>query len=208
VLKKFFLTGLFLLFGFLVLVVSVLRSASLRHSFNLGDYRTANIGFAKSVGDVGYFFVYPGKVLPGDLLWGIKVARDKFWLFLTPGITRKAELNLLFSDKRLMGFVVLVERGKFDTALEALARSESYFKEASKLEEKARESGANTDELFLLLTKASFAHLRVLQETKKALPPELQPEIEKSAKYYSDFYKSSLAYLKSKNLDTSSLPQL
>ncbi len=206
--RNLFLTGTFLLFGFLVLVVSILRSASLRHSFNLGDYRGANIGFAKSVDEVGYFFVYPGKVLPGDLLWGIKAARDKFWLFLTPGATRKAELNLLFSDKRLMGFVALLEKGRFDDAFNAMIRSESYFKEASRLEEEARKSGSNTNELLILLVKASFAHWKVLRETSEFLPSEFRSEVEKSANFYSNFYRVKLNYLKSINLDTSSLPQL
>ncbi len=207
-LKKLFLTGIFLLFGFLVLVVSVLRSASLRHSFNLGDYRRANIGFAKSVEEVGYFFVYPGRVLPGSWLWPLKVARDKFWLFLTPGLTRKSELNLLFSDKRLMGFVVLAERGRFDKALGAMIRSEAYFKEASRLEEEARKNGSNTDELLILLTKASFAHWKVLQEANRSLPPELDSEVQRTMEYYINFYKNSFNYLKSKNLDVSSLPQI
>lgn len=202
------LIGLFLLFGFLVLVISVLRSASLRHSFNLGDYRMANIGFARSVEEVGYFFVYPGRVLPGDLFWGLKVARDKFWLFLTPGFTRKAELNLLFSDKRLMSFVVLVEKGKPEEAINAMTHSEAYFREAVGLEEKARRKGSNTDELLILLTKASFAHWKVLKETNKLLPLEILPETEMSMEYYSNFYRNSIEYLKSKNLDIYSFPQL
>ncbi len=207
-LKKFFLTGLFLLFGFLVLLVSVLRTASLRHSFNLGDYKKANIGYAESVEEVGYFFVYPGNVLPGDFLWGLKVARDKFWIFLTPGITRKAELNLLLSDKRLMAFLALLNKGSLGRAFDAMVRSEAYFKEAARLEEEARKRGSNTDELLILLTKASFAHWKILQETGESLPSEFRVGVDKSMEYYIDFYKNSFNYLKNRNLDITSLPQL
>lgn len=206
--KKFFWISIFLLFGFLVLVISVLRSASLRHSFNFGDYRAANIGYKRSVEEVGYFFVYPGNVLPGHPLWFLKVARDKFWLYLTPGATRKAELDLLFSDKRLMGFIDLVQKGRFSLALEALARSESYFKDAVNFEARARKDNLDTDELFVLLTKASFAHWRVLQEVKGHLPPEVLSEVEESIKYYLGFYRSALDDLRSRNIDISSFPKI
>lgn len=198
----------FLLFGFLVLIISVLRSASLRHSFNFGDYKMANIGYKKNVEEVGYFFVYPGKILPGHPLWFLKAARDKFWLYLTPGTTRKAELNLLFSDKRLMAFLELVERGKFDTPFNVLARSEIYFKDAVSLEERARIEGLNTDELFVLLTKASFAHWKVLQDVRDFLPPQIVPEVEQSIRYYLDFYRSALDSLESRNIETYSYPKI
>lgn len=76
------------------------------------------------------------------------------------------------------------------------------------LERDARENGFDTDELITLLVKASFAHWKVLKETGQILPPEFRPELEKLIEYYIDFYKNGFDYLRSRNLDVSSLPQL
>lgn len=196
-LKKYLFIILFLLFGFLVLVISVLRSASLRHSANF------NTPFSKGYLpeeklSVDYFFASAGKVLPDSPLWGIKVARDKFWLFLTPGLTRKSELNLLLSDKRLVAAKILIEKGKYSLAYETILKSHNYFINAINLEAEARKRGNNTDELLLLLNKVSLAHKEVIENLKSVLPDEIFSRLVSVINELESFYYESSIILKDK----------
>jgi len=198
VLKKILVISLFLTFGFLVLVVSILRSASLRHSSNFTPPNSKVDNGQKL--SVNYYFASAGSVLPDSPLWGVKVLRDKFWLFLTPGSTRKSELNLLFSDKRLMAAKILTQKGKYDLACSTILKSHNYFVEAVNLEDEARKGGDNTDELLLLLTKASLAHKETIQSLQNAFPDDLKTEFSSIIEYLSEFYDRSSSYLKSKNI--------
>ena len=197
-LKKILVTSLFLTFGFLVLVVSILRSASLRHSSNFAPPNSKTDNGQKL--SVNYYFASAGSVLPDSPLWGVKVLRDKFWLFLTPGPTRKSELNLLFSDKRLMAAKILTQKGKYDLACSTILKSHNYFVEAVNLEDEARKRGDNTDELLLLLTKASLAHKETIQSLQDVFPDGLKTEFSSIIEYLSGFYDRSSSYLKSKNI--------
>ncbi|QLG69995.1 MAG: hypothetical protein CH104c_0765 [Candidatus Woesebacteria bacterium] len=197
-LKKILVTSLFLTFGFLVLVVSILRSASLRHSSNFSPPSSRLEGEQKL--SVNYYFASAGGVLPDHPLWVVKVLRDKFWLFLTPGPTRKSELNLLFSDKRLMAAKTLSQKGKYDLAYSVILKSHNYFVEAANLEDEARKGGDNTDELLLLLTKASLAHKEMIQSLQDSFPEDLRTGFPSIIEYLSGFYDRSSSYLKSKNI--------
>lgn len=198
-LKKILVTFLFFTFGFLVLVVSILRSASLRHSSN---FSFSNTGLENGNQNLSfdYYFVSSGEVLPDHPFWIIKALRDKFWLFLTPGLTRKSELNLLFSDKRLMAAKILAQRKKYDLSYDTVLKSHNYFVEAVNLESEARRKGYNTDELLLLLTKASLAHKETINSIKDDFPDDLKTGMSSVTKYLSEFYDRSSSYLRSKSI--------
>lgn len=191
--------SLFLAFGFLVLVVSILRSASLRHSSNFSSL-SSSLNLTNQESSVDYYFASAGGVLPDHPLWGLKVLRDKFWLFLTPGLTRKSELNLLFSDKRLMAAKVLNQRGRYDLAYNTIFKSQNYFMEAARLEEEARKKGDNTDELLLLLTKSSLAHKEIIISLQDAFSDDLKSQLAPLVEYLSNYYDRSSSYLKNKNI--------
>lgn len=197
-LKKILFTLLFFVFGFLVLVISILRSASLRHSSNFSP-PAARLEDAQKL-SVNYYFASAGDVLPDSPFWIVKVLRDKFWIFLTPGSTRKSELNLLLSDKRLMAAKTLIQKGKHDLAYTVILKSHSYFVEAVNLEYEARKMGDNTDELLLLLTKASLARKEIMQSLQSSFPEDLRTAFPSIIEYLSGFYDRSSSYLKSKNI--------
>ena len=60
--------------------------------------------------EVAYELPFPGKVLPDSPFWVFKVIRDKVWYGLSFSHLKKAELALLFSDKRLGSAKILFEK--------------------------------------------------------------------------------------------------
>jgi len=125
--------------------------------------------------------------LPDNPFWGLKVLRDKLWLFLTVGTSQKAELNLLFADKRLGAAKSLIGSGKYELGLETILKSQKYFAEAERLEILTREKGQNTNELLELLLRASLAHRQVLKNLESALPEELAPRLTVVEDYFFGF---------------------
>ena len=68
-------------FAFLILFISVLRSASVRHSFSnvYADNTKEEIQRESEELDsieIDYYFAHPGSVLPDHLLWPVKASRD------------------------------------------------------------------------------------------------------------------------------------
>src|SRR3990172_8326684 len=102
--------SLLVIFGLGILFTSILRSAAIHYSFSPspgGEMQEV------AEAEVSYELPYPGRILPDGPLWFLKVARDKAWLIVTPSNLRKAELNLLFANKRLSASKLLFEKGKY-----------------------------------------------------------------------------------------------
>lgn len=181
-----------------MLIISILRSASLRHSSNFN--LPPNFTYYDKGLPAGYYFASAGGVLPDSPFWPIKVFRDKIWLFLTPTLTQKSELNLLFSDKRLMAAKILLGNGKLELAYTTLVKSQSYFEESQRLEKEAREKGYNTDELLLLLNKASLSHKELIGMMMENFPENIKAEIYPIIDSLDRFYNESSSYLRSRNI--------
>ncbi len=72
---------------------------------------------------VDYFLAYPG-MLPDHPLYFLKMARDRVWLWLTPDPLKKAELLLLFADKRLGAGKALIEGNKIKLGVTTVTKAE------------------------------------------------------------------------------------
>src|SRR3990167_11357845 len=92
-----------ILFAFLILSVSLIKSAQVNYAFS-GEvkkpYETPPVLGIETETPIDYYLPYPGKILPDSSLWVFKAARDKLWLLLTTSDSRRAGLILLFADKR------------------------------------------------------------------------------------------------------------
>lgn len=75
---------------------------------------------------VVYELPYPG-ILPDNPLYFVKIVRDRIIEFLTRDNIKKAQLYLLFSDKRAASALVLVQNGKNSLAITTLSKGEKYF---------------------------------------------------------------------------------
>lgn len=190
-----FLAFVFLGFAFLILFVSILRSASVKYTFSqknptimvesINQNREENGGIV-----IDYNLAYAGPVLPDSIFWPLKVLRDRVWLVLVYDISKKAELNLLFADKRLQAARELFSKGESELAYSTLVRSLGYFKTASDLEIIAREKNYDTLDLSETIAKASLKHRQILDELIDIAPEEIRPKITVIEDTVNEIYKS------------------
>jgi hypothetical protein len=164
-------------FAFGILFVSVFRTAAVKYEFNpsLSQSKSFIPGDDDTV--IDYYLPYPGRILPDSPLWSIKALRDKLWLFINTNPSRKAELLLLFADKRIGSSVLLFTGGKYDDGFSALSKAEKYLEEASQKEEANRIAGYDTGDFLVKIANASLKHYQLTQEILSLAPDEVKPGI-------------------------------
>jgi hypothetical protein len=178
--------------AFVILSVSVLRSASLSPAYGYSSpspiAKTAPS--PTPIPTINYFLPYPGGILPDNWLWYCKATRDRMQYLVTGDPLRKADLNLLYSDKRLGASLTLFENKKPDIAATTLVKGEKYLEEAVKDEETARKAGINTNDFLVKLANASLKHRQIIEEKIIPLAPEdIKPEIVKAEDHSKNTYK-------------------
>ena len=128
-----------------------------------------------------YNLPYPG-LLPDSPLYITKIVRDKITDFLTRDNLKKAELYLLYSDKRTSMSLVLASKGKSQLAIDTFVKGEKYFLKIPELLRSAKKQGAQAPSSFIETLKLSNAkHKELIEELIKILPQGLnQPLIQLS----------------------------
>lgn len=113
---------------------------------------------------VAYQLPYPG-VLPGHFLYSLKTARDMIMSYLISNPIKKAEFDLLQSDKRFEAAYLLIfnEQGKTDVAKQTIAKAQSYFEESLEKTAAAKKEGMDIHDLVKTLTLSQAKHVEVLQ---------------------------------------------
>src|SRR5258706_9333966 len=150
-----------ILFAFAILFISVLRVAAVRYEYR--GPMSAQKGFLSTLDTkVDYQLPDPGTVLPDNPLWAVKVMRDRLWLFITTDPYQKAEMKLLFADKRLGSAKILFEQNKPDIGMATLEKGERYLTESADAEKTLRTGGSDTKELLDRLTRASLRHYELM----------------------------------------------
>ncbi len=175
-LKKLLVALPLVLFASAILFISILRVASVKYEYN-GPMNPKK-GFLSSLNSqVDYQLPDPGTVLPDSPLWALKVMRDRLWLFITTDPYRKAEMELLFADKRLGSAKILFEQNKPDIGMATLEKGERYLTESADLERVLRGNGSDTHELLDRLTRASLRHYEIMNLMYDSAPDEARPAI-------------------------------
>jgi hypothetical protein len=165
--------------AFAILFISVFRTAAVKYDFS--DVRTPDNEKSYVLGDkdinINYSLPFPGKVLPDSPLWPVKALRDRVWLFLTTNDSRRAELKLLFADKRLGSAQLLFEKDKPEIGFTTLTKAEKYLEEAVTQEKLNREQKLDTTDFLLRLANASLKHYEVMEEILKSAPDDAKPQV-------------------------------
>ena len=181
-----------ILMAFAILLISVFRSASpkLAYSPMVLSERTE---IEKKV-SIDYALAYQGKILPDNPLWYLKVVRDKVWLAITFNHAKKAELNLLFADKRLNSSLDLFKDNKPDLALTTLTKAGKYLESAE------LEMGDDKD-FYKKISTASLKHMEVIENEILPLSPEdIKPEVIKANNYSKETYNKTRDHMLSVGL--------
>ncbi len=132
--------------------------------------------------EVDYFLPYPG-ILPDHFLYPLKMIRDRILLFLTTDSLKKAELYLLFADKRLGAAKALIEGNKLDLGITTLTKAEKYLEKAIDQERVAHQAGKETAAFLETLSKATLKHEEVMLGFEEKITNELRPVYDNALQY-------------------------
>lgn len=183
--KKTILFPLVFLFAFTILVVSIFNSSSITYSFYQGSITSTNGGV---ISDKNGKPLYIGTVLSDSPIWVLKDLRDKIWYAITPSHSRKAEIALLFADKRILMTEELFKKGKFDVAIPTFIEGEKYLQVATEQEKIAREAGIDTDDLLTKLALSIIKHQEIIESLIYLAPSDLKQTMVDNKKYSFDAY--------------------
>lgn len=201
--KKFLLGFAIFIVAFVILSVSMMESSAVSYVFATP---TPVSSFVSKIPKIEYDIPYAGKVAPDSALWTLKALRDKLWLVSTRDSLKKAEIALLFSDKRLVASKDLFESKKPDIALSTLSKGEKYLEIAMKYEEEARNKGVDTTAFLTKLATASLKHRQVIDEMLPLAPEDAKPEMIKIQDYSKNTFKYSRDILNSKGVQSPKNP--
>ena len=196
-------------FAFIILSISILRSSAIRPSIDVysatpkPELRVENQD--KKI-EIMYIMPFPGRILPDSPFWPVKALRDKVWLGVTTNPMRKAELSLLFADKRLMSSFELFKINKPRLAYTTLTKAEKYLEEASGIERKERQKGLDTKSFLFTLATASLKHREVIEGMLNIVPDDIKPEVIKAEDYSRNVYKECRDALQSQGVSAPENP--
>lgn len=180
-----------ILFAASILATSIFRSATPLYVFSQGSglvQGSATQGVF--VSGVDYYLPYPG-ILPDHFIWPVKVLRDKLWLFVTADPMRKAQLLLLFADKRVGMARELIRGGKPALGVATAEKGGRYLLQAFEEQEMAAQKGADTGEFLEKLAKASLKHREELENMMLLAPDDAKPMIVKVIDFSKTVYEKS-----------------
>lgn len=186
--KKVIFLIMVLLFAFGILAVSVMKTVAIEGQSASQNYKIKPVdsvlldeesvstpsGIAQKE-KIDYFLVYPG-ILPDHFLYPVKMIRDRIWLWLTVEPKKKAELMLLFADKRLGAGKALIEGNKVDLGVSTLTKGEKYLQRA--VAEIIKKDKEDSRILLEKLSLAALKHEEVLLELQEKVSGEAKGTLE------------------------------
>lgn len=199
--RKIFLAAAGICFASGVLATSVMRTTAQTSPFYkitpmvAGEAIESSPEAIPTPSKVDYYLPYPG-ILPDHFLYPLKMARDRIWLLLTFDPLKKAEVLLLFADKRVGAAKTLIEGGKQRLGVSTLTKAEKYLERAITQAEKAEEKGKDVIPLYEKLAKATLKHEEILTEVMEEVSDEVKPMISESLHYSQEGYKKITAKIK------------
>ena len=118
---------------------------------------------------VGYYLAYPG-ILPSNLLYPVKMARDRVNVMLTYGQKAKAEKMLLFADKRIATASILFFENKSEMAIGIAFKAEEYSFRAAKSIVYLTE---DISQLKQQMVQSNLKHAEILREIESKLSAQI-----------------------------------
>ena len=196
--KKFLIVLGVFIFAFAILSVSILASSAIVYP-SVGQVVRGN-GPKTEISEINYQLPVAGTVLPDSPFWSLKALRDKVWYLISPSPLKKAELALLFSDKRLVSAQTLLGEGKATIAISTLTKGEKYLELAVTEEKVARSQNYDTSEFLTKLATASLKHRGVIGSLLPTVPEQGKPVVIAIENYSENSYKAARDVLYSKGM--------
>jgi hypothetical protein len=195
--KKILPAFLIFVVAFAVLFISIFESSVITYPSVTGSP-------SPSAGTNNPGIEYPlpkeGNILPDSPFWKLKALRDRVWFEMTLSHLRKAQLALLFADKRIVMSQTLFERGESEIAFQTFTKAEKYLPIAVEQEKIARTQGTDTNEFLMQLTLASLKHREITEHLIQLAPESMRPLIVQTEMYANNTYETTKKLLESKGL--------
>ena len=121
----------------------------------------------------------PG-MLPDNPVYFLKSWSEDIGTFFTFGEENKAERDFELSERRLSEAKALAEKGRGDMAEGVMERYEEQLDSAMQRAERARERGADMDELLERISERTLKHQEVLADVYERVPEEAREGIERA----------------------------
>lgn len=126
---------------------------------------------------IDYLLPYPG-LLPDHPLYFLKAVRDRILDFLTRDYHKKAQLYLLYSDKRTNMGIYLSQKEKWNLMISTLSKGEKYSLKMIEVLEEAKKQGNGVGNDFILRAKLSNEkHREVIENLLKVTPQGKRHEL-------------------------------
>lgn len=177
--KKIYL----LIFSFSIFLLSF-NSLSVK-AYAITENLSASVS-SKPESKINYELPYPG-LLPDSPLYFLRIIRDRTVSFLISDPLKKAEFNLLQSDKRLNAGIYLFNKGKNALAISTISKAENYFEEAISKMEEAKRQGRDVNGITGSLKNASEKHQQELGSLVKKASGDSKTSFENEQKRVIDF---------------------
>lgn len=125
---------------------------------------------------VSYDLAYPG-ILPDNPLYILKTLRDRIVSILINDPLKKAEFDLLTSDKRLYAGYFLVNKNKPGLAIVSISKSNNYFFEAINNLSEAKKMGESTNSLASRMKLSVQKHEEMLRNIEKPMGEKYKDQL-------------------------------
>lgn len=200
------LKTLVLVFAFGIFFTSVISVGAPRYAFS----QSSNLEEISSPEDaeveIIYELPYPGRVAPDHPLWPIKAIRDLIVLGVTLDPVKKAKLNLLYADKRLVLSQNLFEKDKPELGFSTLVKSEMYLDQAYTLNKDLLDKGTEDTHMLRVLANAALKHRQVIEQLLAVSPEDAKPGIVEQLDTSKMIYDATKVALMSRGIDPPKSP--
>lgn len=159
------------LFVSFFLLLLIFPASSFAQTPTLSASQSAQaVATTAATASVNYFLPYPG-LLPGNLLYPLKMARDAVIGFLISDPLKKAKFDLLQSDKRAAAALALETRGDKNVVVQStLSKAANYFEEAIGSTKVAKGEGMQINDMVNTLRLSNAKHQEVVRQIQAMLP--------------------------------------
>jgi hypothetical protein len=150
---------------------------------------TSNANKAITVDNVSYELPFPG-ILPDNIFYKVKMARDKLWEFLISDLEKKVYFEILMADKRVSAARVLIEeKQKIDLGISTFTKGYKYLEKTPSIVRALRERNYNVNNVIDKLENATLKHTSLISKfLKRSDLTQVQKEdLQALLKMYQDF---------------------
>ena len=157
--------------GLIILILSVARAGWETQAINNNDDAPRNnlIEFVAVFGDgttsVGNYKLPESGMLPNHIFYGVKKIRNYLWLVLSHG-PAKIKMDLLLADKSASEAEKLIEKGKYNLAIEAGNDAVDNLKYADTLIKQEIGADAQIKQLHYQIFWAGYTYKEIFDKAK------------------------------------------